>query len=30
MLERRTLALPLHNRMTEDDYAYVVESLKRL
>jgi perosamine synthetase len=30
MLERRTLALPLHNRMTEDDYAYVVESLRSL
>jgi dTDP-4-amino-4,6-dideoxygalactose transaminase len=30
MLERRSLALPLHNRMTEDDYAYVVESLRSL
>jgi dTDP-4-amino-4,6-dideoxygalactose transaminase len=29
-LERQTLALPLHNRMTEDDYAYVVDSLTRL
>jgi dTDP-4-amino-4,6-dideoxygalactose transaminase len=30
MLERRTLALPLHNRMTEDDYAYVVHNLGEL
>ena len=29
-LHERALALPLHNRMTEDDYAYVVESLKNL
>lgn len=25
--ERHTMAIPLHNRMTEDDYAYVVECL---
>jgi perosamine synthetase len=29
-LDRQTLALPLHNRMTEDDYAYVVDNLKDL
>jgi dTDP-4-amino-4,6-dideoxygalactose transaminase len=26
-LERQTLALPLHNRMTAEDYAYVSETL---
>ena len=26
----RTLALPLHNRMTDDDYAFVVECLREL
>jgi perosamine synthetase len=30
MLEARSLALPLHNRMTEEDYSYVVESLRSL
>lgn len=28
--ERNTMAIPLHNRMTEDDYAYVVECLRRI
>jgi dTDP-4-amino-4,6-dideoxygalactose transaminase len=27
MLERQTIALPLHNRMTSDDYARVVDAL---
>jgi dTDP-4-amino-4,6-dideoxygalactose transaminase len=27
-LERRSVALPLHNRMTADDYRYVVEALR--
>jgi dTDP-4-amino-4,6-dideoxygalactose transaminase len=27
MLERRSMALPLHNRMSEDDVLYVVEAL---
>jgi dTDP-4-amino-4,6-dideoxygalactose transaminase len=26
--ERNTMAIPLHNRMTEDDYAYVVDCLR--
>lgn len=30
MLEQRTLALPLHNRMRTDDYAFVVEALREL
>ena len=25
--ERNTMAIPLHNRMSEDDYAYVVDCL---
>ena len=29
-LESRTMALPLHNQMTEDDYQYVVDELRRL
>jgi perosamine synthetase len=29
-LQMRTMALPLHNRMTEDDYRYVVDELRRL
>jgi perosamine synthetase len=29
-LERRTLTLPLHNRLTEDDYSRVVEALREL
>lgn len=29
-LQAQTMALPLHNRMTADDYAYVVEALKSL
>lgn len=28
--DRQTMAIPLHNRMTADDYAYVVEALKSL
>lgn len=28
--DRYTMAIPLHNRMTEDDYAYVVQEIKRL
>jgi perosamine synthetase len=28
MLDRQTLALPLHNRMSEDDYAYVADALR--
>jgi perosamine synthetase len=28
--DRQTMAIPLHNRMTPDDYAYVVEALKSL
>jgi dTDP-4-amino-4,6-dideoxygalactose transaminase len=27
-LDRNTLAIPLHNRMTPEDYAYVVDALK--
>ena len=30
MLEAQSLALPLHNRMTEEDYAYVVDTLANL
>jgi perosamine synthetase len=29
-LERRSMALPLHNRMTADDYRYVVDTLRSL
>lgn len=29
-LEQRTMAIPLHNRMTEDDFGYVVETLRSL
>lgn len=29
-LQSRTMALPLHNRMTEDDFRYVVDELRRL
>ena len=29
-LERQTLALPLHNRMSAEDYAYVSETLHRI
>jgi dTDP-4-amino-4,6-dideoxygalactose transaminase len=29
-LERQTMAIPLHNRMTEDDFAYVAECLHDL
>jgi perosamine synthetase len=28
--ERNTMAIPLHNRMGEDDYAYVVECIRRI
>jgi dTDP-4-amino-4,6-dideoxygalactose transaminase len=28
--ERNTMAIPLHNRMTEDDYHYVVDCLRRI
>jgi dTDP-4-amino-4,6-dideoxygalactose transaminase len=28
--DRYTMALPLHNRMTDEDYAYVVETIKQL
>lgn len=28
--DANTMAIPLHNRMTEDDYAYVVESLRNI
>lgn len=28
--DRNTMAIPLHNRMSEDDYAYVVEALHDL
>jgi perosamine synthetase len=30
LLHKRTLALPLHNRMTAEDYEYVVESIRAL
>jgi len=26
--ENNTMAIPLHNRMTDDDYAYVIECLR--
>ena len=26
--ERNTMAIPLHNRMTEDDYRYVVDRIR--
>jgi dTDP-4-amino-4,6-dideoxygalactose transaminase len=28
--ERNTMAIPLHNRMSEDDYAYVVDCLRSI
>ena len=28
--DRHTMAIPLHNRMTEDDYKYVVEAIRQL
>lgn len=28
--ERNTMAIPLHNRMNEDDYKYVVDCIKRV
>jgi dTDP-4-amino-4,6-dideoxygalactose transaminase len=28
--DQQTMAIPLHNRMTEDDYVYVVEALRAL
>ena len=28
--ERNTMAIPLHNRMTEDDYAYVVDCIREI
>jgi dTDP-4-amino-4,6-dideoxygalactose transaminase len=28
--DRYTMAIPLHNRMTEDDYKYVVETLRQI
>ena len=28
--ERNTMAIPLHNRMTEDDYAYVVDCIRTI
>ena len=28
--ERNTMAIPLHNRMSEDDYKYVVDCIKRI
>ncbi len=28
--DRQTMAIPLHNRMTEEDFAFVVQSLKEL
>jgi dTDP-4-amino-4,6-dideoxygalactose transaminase len=28
--DRTSMAIPLHNRMTEDDYLYVVEALRGL
>jgi perosamine synthetase len=28
--ERQSMALPLHNRMSRDDYAYVADALRRL
>ena len=29
-LQEQTMALPLHNRMTPDDFAYVIDELRRL
>ena len=29
-LQEQTMALPLHNRMTEADFEYVVDELRRL
>ncbi len=26
--DRQTMAIPLHNRMNEDDYRYVVDCIK--
>jgi dTDP-4-amino-4,6-dideoxygalactose transaminase len=28
--DRNTMAIPLHNRMTDEDYAYVVDALRAL
>ena len=28
--DRQSMAIPLHNRMTDEDYAYVVEALRGL
>jgi dTDP-4-amino-4,6-dideoxygalactose transaminase len=28
--ERNTMAIPLHNRMSEDDYGYVVDCIRRI
>ena len=28
--ERQTMAIPLHNRMTEEDYMYVVDCIRRI
>ena len=28
--DRNTMAIPLHNRMSEEDYAYVIDGLRRL
>ena len=28
--DRNTMAIPLHNRMSEEDYTYVVDGLRRL
>jgi dTDP-4-amino-4,6-dideoxygalactose transaminase len=28
--DQNTLAIPLHNKMTEEDYAYVVQALKEI
>jgi perosamine synthetase len=28
--DRQSMAIPLHNRMTDDDYAYVIEALRSL
>jgi len=30
MLERQTMALPLHNRMSADDYVYIIDALHSL
>jgi dTDP-4-amino-4,6-dideoxygalactose transaminase len=29
-LQEKTMAIPLHNRMSADDYEYVVNALRRL